>query len=43
MGGTFKESPEAELVHFENATQSAFTCSNLTIETLGQGMKYVQS
>ena len=24
-------------------TQSAFTCSNLTIETLEQGAKYVQS
>ena len=24
-------------------TQSAFTCSKLTIETLEQGMKYVQS
>ena len=25
------------------ATQSAFTCSKLTIETLKQGVKYVQS
>ena len=25
------------------ATQPAFTCSNLTIETLEQGVKYVQS
>ena len=24
-------------------TQSAFTCSNLTLETLEQGVKYVQS
>ena len=24
-------------------TQPAFTCSNLTIETLEQGVKYVQS
>ena len=24
-------------------TQSGFTCSKLTIETLEQGMKYVQS
>ena len=26
-----------------NATQSAFTCLKLTIETLEQGVKYVQS
>ena len=24
-------------------TQSAFTCSKLTIETLDQGVKYIQS
>ena len=34
--------------HLENklqqiTTQRAFTCSKLTIETLEQGMKYVQS
>ena len=27
----------------ETITQSAFSCSKLTIETLGQGVKYVQS
>ena len=27
----------------EDTTQSAFTCSKLTIETLEQGVKYVQS
>ena len=25
-----------------NVSQTAFTCSNLTIETLEQGVKYVQ-
>ena len=35
---------KAELLQFKLlATQSAFTCSNLTIETLDQGVKYVQS
>ena len=29
--------------HQEVATQSAFTCSKLTTETLEQGVKYVQS
>ena len=28
---------------FENDTQWAFTCSKLTIETLEQDVKYVQS
>ena len=27
----------------DDKTQSAFTCSKLTIETLGQGVKYVQN
>ena len=27
----------------ELRSQPVFTCLNLTIETLGQGMKYVQS
>ena len=27
----------------QNIYQSAFTCSKLTIETLEQGVKYVQS
>ena len=31
------------LVCFIITTRSAFTCSKLTIETLGQGVKYVQS
>ena len=32
-------------IYFENvfATQPAFTCSKLTVETLEQGVKYVQS
>ena len=30
-------------VFYSIATQSAFTCSKLTIETLEQGVKYVQS
>ena len=32
-------------IYFENvfATQLAFTCSKLTVETLEQGVKYVQS
>ena len=28
---------------WESLTQAAFTCSKLTIETLEQGVKYVQS
>ena len=31
-----------ELCHLDS-TQPAFTCSKLTIETLEQGVKYVQS
>ena len=31
------------LSSWRNPVQSAFTCSKLTIETLEQGMKYVQS
>ena len=30
-------------VEYEAKTQSAFTCSKLTIETLEQDVKYVQS
>ena len=30
-------------VFYSIATQSVFTCSKLTIETLEQGVKYVQS
>ena len=30
-------------VNMEDLTQSAFTCSKLTIETLEQDVKYVQS
>ena len=35
----------ASLEHFKvrSPTQPAFTCSKLTIETLEQGVKYVQS
>ena len=29
--------------NYQITTQQAFTCSKLTIETLEQGMKYVQS
>ena len=29
--------------HSKDKTQPAFTCSKLTIETLEQGVKYVQS
>ena len=32
-----------ETKNTENAYQPAFACSRLTIETLGQGVKYVQS
>ena len=31
------------LTIFKAITQPAFTCSKLTIETLEQGVKYVQS
>ena len=33
----------AHLNMFQLATQPALTCSMLTIETLGQGVKYAQS
>ena len=29
--------------HYDEAFQPAITCSDLTIETLEQGVKYVQS
>ena len=32
-----------KLSYYKNSTQPAFTCSTLTIETLEQGVKYVQS
>ena len=32
-----------ETIFISEQTQSAFTCSKLTIETLEQGVKYVQS
>ena len=35
QGSTFKVN--------EHATQPAFTCSKLTMETLEQGVKYIQS
>ena len=35
--------PSNQLVHDFSFTQPAITCSNLTIETLEQGVKYVQS
>ena len=31
------------IYHFEKSSQLAFNCSKLTIETLEQGVKYVQS
>ena len=31
------------LLEQQELSQLAFTCSKLTIETIGQGMKYVQS
>ena len=34
---------EVSRVNFFNFTQPAFACSKLTIETLEQGVKYVQS
>ena len=33
----------AHMNMFQLATQPALTCSMLTIETLGQGVKYAQS
>ena len=33
----------SETLFFCKFIQSAFICSKLTIETLGQGVKYVQS
>ena len=30
-------------VEYQKLTQPAFTCSNLSIETIEQGVKYVQS
>ena len=38
--GKYRQSENEE---FEALTQPAFTCSKLTIETLEQGVKYVQS
>ena len=35
--------PRDKKIFFRIAAQSAFTCSKLTIETLEQGVKYVQS
>ena len=36
-----KQKPWA--INYHNYTQPAFTCPKLTIETLEQGVKYVQS
>ena len=36
-------SPAQQEAGFEQETHSIFTCSKLTIETLEQGVKYVQS
>ena len=33
----------SNILHRFGQTQPAFTCSKLTIETLEQGVKYVQS
>ena len=50
FGGVSRtKSNNEDRAFFENSkwlkaiTQSAFTCSKLTIETLDQGVKYVQS
>ena len=40
--GTLARNGLTGLTHFV-PIQSAFTCSKLTIETLEQGVKYVQS
>ena len=37
------ETLESILCLLNESSQPAFTCSNLTIETLEQGVKYVQS
>ena len=37
------ETFEVKLILESRITQLAFTCSKLTIETLEQGVKYVQS
>ena len=34
---------KVKILEHNGTTQSAFTCSKLTIETLEQGVKYVQS
>ena len=38
-----KKSGQPGQMRLFKATQPAFTCSKLTIETLKQGVKYVQS
>ena len=38
-----KEIFTASMQDITNVTQPAFTCSKLTVETLEQGVKYVQS
>ena len=38
-----KEEAQDKVGDCKAPTQLAFTCSNLTIETLEQGVKYVQS
>ena len=43
MKMNLKESSAWETSNFEVASQPAIACSKLTIETLEQGMKYVQS
>ena len=48
MGNGFQQFNEREVyavfrLPFRVTTQPAFTCSKLTIETLEQGVKYVQS
>ena len=39
----YKKTSVMKWVNLNVATQPAFTCSKLTIETLEQGVKYVQS
>ena len=40
---SFRSKPEKMQPKVHNITQPAVTCSKLTIETLEQGVKYVQS
>ena len=43
FSGGYKKTSVMKWVNLNVATQPAFTCSKLTIETLEEGVKYVQS